>query len=83
MKYSEETLLAAIEFVEGLTAYGGTELLPPMKRIYASNMVEMHKRQLVILTDGEVGNVRDIVKLVRSHSKDTRVFTVGTFLQNY
>jgi Ca-activated chloride channel homolog len=66
-------------FVNALEARGGTEMVPPMKAALAdrngkdSNMV----RQVVFLTDGEVGNEQQLFDTISAMRGRSRIFMVG------
>ena len=74
-----ENLRRALERIEGIEAdLGGTEILAPLREIYASGPpAGGGTRSLVIVTDGQVGNEDEILDLVREHRAGTRVFSVG------
>ena len=77
MKYTQETLYSALAFVDKLEATGGTELLEALRQTLTPKLVDGYKRQLLILTDGEVSNISDVVSLAQASSNDTRIFTIG------
>jgi Ca-activated chloride channel family protein len=56
---------------------GGTEILAPLRAIYAQEPARGIQRNIVLITDGEVGNESDVVELARSRPGEIRVFTVG------
>src|SRR5215510_12225685 len=66
-------------FVNALQARGGTEMVPPMKAALTdrngkeSNMV----RQVVFLTDGEVGNEQQLFDTISAMRGRSRIFMVG------
>jgi uncharacterized protein with von Willebrand factor type A (vWA) domain len=75
--YSAKTLGKALEYIKETRAdLGGTELLSPLTAIYSAKAVEK-SRNILLLTDGEVGNEEDIMELVREKAPQTRLFTVG------
>ncbi|MFO1311258.1 MAG: marine proteobacterial sortase target protein [Burkholderiales bacterium] len=71
------TLQRARQFVGGLRARGGTEMLPALEIALAGPREASILRQVVFLTDGAVGNEDAIVKLVGERIGDRRLFTVG------
>ena len=74
--YSESTLGKAIAYLRRVDAdLGGTEILKPLKAI-CSNGNE-GRQDIILLTDGEVGNEEEIFGLIREHRSNTRVFPVG------
>lgn len=71
------TLDRARQFVGGLRARGGTEMLPALDIALAGERRATILRQVVFLTDGAVGNEDAILKLVGERIGDRRLFTVG------
>merc|ERR1711963_1122876 len=57
--------------------YGGTEIHAPLKSIFSQSTIQGYARQIFLLTDGAVSNDNQIIKLVRSNSKSSRVSTLG------
>ena len=69
----------AVEFVSKLKARGGTNMYKPLDeaaRLLAKRD-KNRQRVIVLITDGQVGNEDQLVKLVRQKARGTRVFTVG------
>jgi Ca-activated chloride channel family protein len=76
--YDEASLALASHHVAGLRAdLGGTEILAPLEAILKAPPRPGLPRQLFVLTDGQVSNTEAVLRLVRQHSVDTRVFTFG------
>jgi Ca-activated chloride channel family protein len=71
------TLQRARQFVAGLRARGGTEMLPALEIALAGPREASILRQVVFLTDGAVGNEDAILALVGERIGDRRLFTVG------
>ena len=71
------TLQRARQFVGGLRARGGTEMLPALEIALAGPREASILRQVVFLTDGAVGNEDAILELVGERIGDRRLFTVG------
>ena len=71
------TLARAKQFVTGLRARGGTEMLPALAIALAGPREAAMIRQVVFLTDGAVGNEDAILRLVHDEIGDRRLFTVG------
>jgi Ca-activated chloride channel family protein len=71
------TMRRAKQFVAGLRARGGTEMLPALEIALAGPREASILRQIVFLTDGAVGNEDAIMKLVGERIGDRRLFTVG------
>ncbi len=73
--YDEASLALATAHVSGLRAdLGGTEILAPLEAILKAPTRPGLPRQLFVLTDGQVSNTEAVIRLVRRHSADTRVF---------
>src|SRR5439155_20780221 len=66
-------------FVAGLKASGGTEMLPPMKAALTDPRAgdASFVRQVVFLTDGEVGNEQQLLDTIAAMRGRSRVFMVG------
>ena len=78
MVYDERSLNAALNYLARIDAdLGGTEVLAPLKAICTEPLPAGVSRDVVLITDGEVGNEDDMMALVRSTAAFTRVFTVG------
>ena len=68
----------AKNFVRGLEADGGTEMLRAIQLALPSGPVNPGTvRQIIFITDGQVGNEQQLFRYVREHLGDSRLFTVG------
>ena len=67
----------AIRFVSGLHADGGTERKPALELALDGKNSHERIRQVVFLTDGSVGNERELFDVIESRLGDSRLFTVG------
>jgi Ca-activated chloride channel family protein len=69
----------ARSFVSGIEASGGTEMVPPMKAALADRRGEtsQYLRQVVFLTDGEIGNEQELFDTIAAMRGRSRVFMVG------
>jgi Ca-activated chloride channel family protein len=68
----------AVEFLAGLGARGGTEMLSPLRR--AADLLREEsdrERVLVLVTDGQIGNEDQILKELAPKLAGVRVSTVG------
>ncbi|HEY7598180.1 MAG TPA: VIT domain-containing protein [Actinophytocola sp.] len=68
----------AVEFLSGLDARGGTEMLEPLRR--ATNLLRddpERDRVLVLVTDGQIGNEDELLRLLAPGLAGVRVHTVG------
>jgi Ca-activated chloride channel family protein len=66
-------------FVAALQARGGTEMVPPMKAALTDPRAgdTSFVRQVVFLTDGEIGNEQQLLDTVAAMRGRSRVFIVG------
>jgi len=76
--YTQQSLEEAARKVEGMEAdLGGTELLQPLKFATEAPHAAELPRQVVLLTDGQVGNEEQCIELVSAHARHCRIFTFG------
>lgn len=77
--YNGKTANEALAYLRRMDAdLGGTEILGPLKDICSSkgNNRSLGK-DIILLTDGEVGNESEIFKLIKKNSGEIRLFPVG------
>jgi Ca-activated chloride channel family protein len=67
----------AVEHLAGLAARGGTEMLTPLWRAAALLVAPERDRVLVLITDGQVGNEDQILRVLEPALSGVRVHTVG------
>jgi Ca-activated chloride channel family protein len=67
----------AIRYVEGLSADGGTEMLPALRQALKSQQDSNRLQQIILITDGQVGNEEELFELLTHRLGTRRVFTVG------
>ncbi|XP_030600164.1 von Willebrand factor A domain-containing protein 5A-like [Archocentrus centrarchus] len=78
VEYSQQTMKEALKKVEQMEAdLGGTEILQPLKHIYSQPCIPNQPRQLFVFTDGEVGNTKEVIDLVKKNSGSHRCFSFG------
>uniref|UniRef100_A0A672HX95 von Willebrand factor A domain containing 5A n=1 Tax=Salarias fasciatus TaxID=181472 RepID=A0A672HX95_SALFA len=78
VEYSQQTMEEALKRVGTMEAdLGGTEILKPLKHIHEQPCIPSHPRQLFVFTDGEVGNTREVIDLVKKNSGSHRCFSFG------
>nr|XP_055047543.1 von Willebrand factor A domain-containing protein 5A-like isoform X2 [Misgurnus anguillicaudatus] len=76
--YNQDTMDQALKKVNEMTAnMGGTEIFQPLKHIYSQPCYPEHPRQLFVFTDGEVGNTKEVLDLVKLHAHSHRCFSFG------
>jgi Ca-activated chloride channel family protein len=73
----DQALHEAYDFVDGLQADGGTEMLPALELAFEGPALPGAVRQVVFITDGAVGNEAELLEHVRRHAGESRLFTVG------
>jgi len=77
-EFNEDSLRTAVAYMRKIRAdLGGTEIYPALSHIFSSPPSNTRRRELIVLTDGEVGNVNEVINLARSHRSDTRIFSFG------
>jgi len=72
-----ETLRKAVHYVEQLRANGGTEILPALKMALKGAAPPTHLRQVIFLTDGQVGNEDELFEVIHGQLGASRLFTIG------
>jgi Ca-activated chloride channel family protein len=72
-----DSLRMAHDYVEALRATGGTEMLPALSLALDGMRKPNRMRQVVFLTDGEVGNEDAIFRRIQDRLGDSRLFTIG------
>jgi len=79
--YTEHNVAAADSHIRSISAnLGGTELMGPLREVYSQRSIQGYSRQIFVLTDGEVSNTEEVVRLVVENHKrnnDWRLFTIG------
>lgn len=68
---------AAHRWIDQITARGGTEALPALEAACVRRVEPGRVRTVLFLTDGDVANDQEILKLVRRLDPATRLYTVG------
>ncbi len=76
---SGSELQDAKAWVRRLTSGGGTEMFPAVNAALRqfSDADAGRVRQVVFITDGNVGNERALFDLIKSRLRDTRLYTIG------
>jgi Ca-activated chloride channel family protein len=67
----------ARRYLRGLSANGGTEMLPAISLALARQADATHLRQVIFITDGSVGNEEALFGLIEAKLGNSRLFTVG------
>lgn len=74
---SPENVARAVTFVEGLRALGATEMISGLRAALEPAGEPGRMRIVVLLTDGYIGNERDVFRVVHDELGDARVFALG------
>ncbi|XP_060064448.1 von Willebrand factor A domain-containing protein 5A-like [Ylistrum balloti] len=78
VEYNEENMNYALDYVQKMKAdMGGTEILKPLQDMYSKPGLPGYPRQVILLTDGQVWNISDVLEIVRKNNHTTRMFSVG------
>ncbi|XP_029923272.1 von Willebrand factor A domain-containing protein 5A-like isoform X4 [Myripristis murdjan] len=78
VEYSQKSMEDALKMVEKMKAdMGGTEILQPLKQIFSQPCIPSQPRQLFIFTDGEVGDTKEVINLVKKNAASHRCFSFG------
>ena len=73
-----ETVGTALNYVNALTANGGTMMLPALKAaLNEQNRPGNYLGQVVFLTDGAIGNEQQLFETIAAERGDARIFTIG------
>lgn len=77
VSYTQETLRQAIAYVRADADLGGTELMGPLQQVLAGKPTRGACRQVVLLTDGQIGNEPAVLKLAKDRAAFNRIFSFG------
>uniref|UniRef100_A0A671W7C6 VIT domain-containing protein n=1 Tax=Sparus aurata TaxID=8175 RepID=A0A671W7C6_SPAAU len=78
VEYSQKTMGKAVKKVTFMKAnLRGTEILKPLQHIHSQPCIPNHPRQVFVFTDGQVGNTKDVISLVKKNSGSHRCFSFG------
>lgn len=76
--YNENSMRKALKYLSKTDAsFGGTEVLAPLADIYQKELLASHRRDIILITDGEISNEDEVMELVKSHADTTTLSTVG------
>ncbi len=73
LEYNEKNMQEAEKYINSLCASGGTEILNPIKFALYENT----EKVILLFTDGQVGNEKQIIDFVKEHGKNSRIFPFG------
>ncbi|GJL63084.1 MAG: marine proteobacterial sortase target protein [Nitrospirales bacterium] len=76
------TIQQATQYVSQLKADGGTEILPALQLALAHQKpvqqeIGKHVRQVIFITDGQIGNEQELFQAIQQYLAHTRLFTIG------
>lgn len=73
------TSVLAKKFIDNIKADGGTQALEPIKYALESLNEDSNEylRQVIFITDGQLGNEQTIFKTVKSNLKSSKMFTIA------
>ncbi len=72
-----DALSQAKEWVGNLEANGGTEMMGALQAALGRPGEPGYVRQVIFMTDGQVGNESELFAYIREHLGNSRLFTVG------
>jgi Ca-activated chloride channel family protein len=84
--FDESSLAEAVAWLHRVHAnLGGTEILAPLRHLLDLKADAERPRQILLLTDGQVGNEAEVVQLAAEHAGRARIFTfgIGTAASDY
>ena len=73
----ENNIDRAKKYVNSLHANGGTEISPALNTALSNVSKSERIRQVIFLTDGSVGNEKQLFKIIKRKLGNSRLFTVG------
>ena len=74
---STTTIKQALRYAEHLSASGGTEILSAVRQALKSPPDSARLQQIILLTDGQVGNEEELSEFLHQHVGSRRLFTIG------
>ena len=77
MDFSPATLSKAKNFIQRLSATGGTEMLGALTLALGAEGSNAHVQQLIFITDGNVSNETALFNFIEENLGKRRLFTVG------
>ncbi len=72
-----ENVRRALSYINGIDADGGTEMLQPIEAALGSPADPKRLRIVCLMTDGYIGNEREIFDAIQRHAGTARVFVFG------
>lgn len=75
--FNQKNLDEATDWISGLEDMGGTEIMPAIEFALLEGKADGHEKIVMLFTDGQVGNEKEIVKLIKAHNKNVRLYSMG------
>jgi len=76
--YDAESLQVASHHAQTVQAnLGGTELLQPLRQIFDRPVPNGFERRIVLLTDGQVCNTKEVINIARKNAATASIYTIG------
>jgi Ca-activated chloride channel family protein len=76
--YDENSMQEALKYLSQADAsLGGTEVLATLTDIYQKELESGYRRDVILITDGEISNEDEVMKLVKHHAETTKLSAVG------
>ena len=75
-KGEKDLRMEAIEWIDNIQSYGGTELKQAMEDVYKTIKASGKQGVVVLLSDGGIVDTNDVLQLV-TRNRSTSVFTIG------
>jgi Ca-activated chloride channel homolog len=75
---NQKSMKEALKYLAKTEAsMGGTQILPPLTDIYKEEPADGYRRDVIVITDGEISNEDEVMELVSRHNHTTALSTVG------
>lgn len=72
-RYDDDSLKQACSHSNTMEAdFGGTEILHPLQDVFSLPLIKGYPRQVFVLTDGAVCNIKQVIDLVKSNAAKAR-----------
>lgn len=77
MERTDDNVDAGLDYVDAMAGMGGTRMTEGIRAALTLPRDRSRSRYVVFLTDGYIGNEREIFQLVDKELGDTRIFSLG------
>ena len=74
---TSENVSRALAFVDDMRGGGGTEMLKAIWSVFDTPELPSRKRIVLFMTDGYIGNEKEIIATINERLGNTRVFSLG------